>query len=261
MSSSFSLYQGRPSVYHQLHPLTKFVFAVAMLLIGLLWPGEWGSYLVLALVVMPLAVWSQVGPALARGVWNVVWPFALSALVIQSLFWQEGPVLLAFGPLEVRLEGLRFAIGSIGRIALVVSSFMLLSLTTRPDMLMLALTQIGMPPSFAYVVAATIQIVPRFQARAAAIIEAQQARGLEVKGGLLRRTRALLPLVLPLVLGSLVEVEERAMAMEARGFDVRGPKTSLIELVDSPAQALARWLSLAAVAAVLIARVVWQLSN
>ena len=77
----------------------------------------------------------------------------------------------------------------------------------------------------------------------------------------MRRTRALLPLVLPLVLGSLVEVEERAMAMEARGFDVRGPKTSLMELVDSPAQALARWLALALVVVVLIARVVWQWSN
>jgi energy-coupling factor transport system permease protein len=261
MSTGFSLYQARPSVYHRLHPLTKFEIALATVLVGLLWPGAWGSYAVMVLAVAPLAVWSQVGPSLARAVWNVVWPFALSALVIQGLFWQEGPVLLTLGPLQVRLEGLRFAVSSIGRIALVVSSFMLLALTTRPDMLMLALTQIGLPASFAYIVATTIQIVPRFQARVAAIVEAQQARGLEVTGGLLQRARALPPLALPLVLGSLVEVEERAMAVEARGFAARGPKTSLIELVDSRAQAAVRWLLRIAVVAVLAARVIWRLSN
>ncbi len=42
-----------------------------------------------------------------------------------------------------------------------------------------------------------------------------------------------MPLVSPLVFGSLVEVEERAIAIEARGFTSPHKKTSLREIQDS----------------------------
>jgi len=55
----------------------------------------------------------------------------------------------------------------------------------------------------------------------------------------------LLPLVGPLIFGSLVDVEERAIAIEARGFNLPGRKTSLVEIQDSRAQAWFRWFLLA----------------
>jgi energy-coupling factor transport system permease protein len=72
------------------------------------------------------------------------------------------------------------------------------------------------------------------------ILEAQQARGLETEVGLVGRLRLLVPLIGPLILASIVDVEERAMALEARAFSRRGPKTSLITLRDSRGQALLR---------------------
>ncbi|MFQ5856448.1 MAG: energy-coupling factor transporter transmembrane component T, partial [Anaerolineae bacterium] len=147
---------------------------------------------------------------------------------------------------------------STGRILLIVSSFLLLTLSTRPDALMIALTQRGIPTSIAYIILATIQIVPRFQAKAATILDAQRSRGLETEGSLLLRARALLPLVQPLVLGSIVDIEERAIALEARAFGRRGPKTSLLVLTDSPAQAAVRWVLLVATIVVLVARVLMR---
>jgi energy-coupling factor transport system permease protein len=261
MSASLSLYEARPSTYHQLHPQTKLEISAAVLVIGLLWPGPWGSYVVLALMVVPLTLWSQVGRSMWRSVGYIVWPFALSAFLIQGLFWRSGPAYPLFGPLYLHTEGLWYAVESSGRVALITSSLLLLALTTRPDMLMLAMTRMGLPHAIAYIVVTTIQIVPRFQARARTIADAQQARGLEVKGGFLQRVRALPPLVMPLVLGSLVEVEERAMALDARGFATQGPKTSLIELVDSPNQRRVRWLLRGLVVVMIGVRVLWQLSN
>mgnify|MGYP000553137410 CR=1 FL=1 len=61
-------------------------------------------------------------------------------------------------------------------------------------------------------------------------IKGPQAEGGEIKqpakkGNLLQRLRSMLPLVEPLVLGSIIDVDERAIALEARGFSSDRPKT------------------------------------
>ncbi len=150
--------------------------------------------------------------------------------------------MVYIGPLSLKAEGLLFAAQSTGRILAVIGSFLLLSLTTRPDALMIALDQRGAPKSLTYIVLATIQIAPRFQAKANLILDAQRARGLETEGGFGRRVRALLPLVVPLVLGSIIDIEERAMALDARAFSRKGEKTSLLVLTDSGRQRVARIL-------------------
>jgi energy-coupling factor transporter transmembrane protein EcfT len=48
-------------------------------------------------------------------------------------------------------------------------------------------------------------------------------------------------LVGPLVFGSLVEVEERAIAIEARGFTSKNIKTSLYEIPDLNSDKIIRW--------------------
>ena len=92
---------------------------------------------------------------------------------------------------------------------------------------------------------ATIQIAPRFQAKAGTILDAQRVRGLETEGGMGRRIRALLPLVVPLVLGSIIDIEERAMALDARAFSRQGVKTSLLVLHDTITQRVTRILAAA----------------
>jgi energy-coupling factor transport system permease protein len=121
---------------------------------------------------------------------------------------------------------------------------------------MIALAQRGMPRSIAYIVLTTLQIVPRFQAKADAILDAQRSRGLETEGNILLRLRALLPLIVPLVLGSILDIEERAIALEARGFGHPGPKTSLLVLADSASQVAVRWGLLAGMVILIAARLV-----
>jgi energy-coupling factor transport system permease protein len=79
-----------------------------------------------------------------------------------------------------------------------------------------------------------------------------------MKVNFVRRLRLLLPLVGPLILGSIVDVEERAMALEARAFSHPAPKTSLLTLQDSRGQAAVRVLLLLGVVS-LVAWRVWAL--
>ena len=59
------------------------------------------------------------------------------------------------------------------------------------------------------------------------ITAAQRARGLDTEGSFLRRIRGIVPIVGPVILGSIGEVEERTMALEARGFTRPGRRTLL----------------------------------
>ncbi|MCU0506968.1 MAG: energy-coupling factor transporter transmembrane protein EcfT [Anaerolineae bacterium] len=256
MTNAFSLYTPRASALHRLHPLTMLALVVFCLVAGLALPGPWGPYVVFLLLILPLAALGQVLPNLLSTAVKIALPFAISVFLIQGLFWTGGTPVVELGPLSLKREGLWFAAQSTGRVLTVVSSFLLLSLTTRPDALMIALDQRGAPKTLTYIVLATIQIAPRFQAKARTILDAQRARGLETEGSVGRRVAALLPLVVPLVLGSIIDIEERAMALDARAFSRSGPKTSLLTLRDTSAQRAGRWLLLLGMIAV-VALGIW----
>lgn len=256
MSVGFSLYLPRASGLHRLHPLTKLCVAATSMVAALALPGPWLTYAATAFVLIPLAAWGRLLPSLLRAVLRTVLPFALSLFLIQGLLWPGGTPLVTLGPISLKSEGLAFALASTGRILQIVSGFVLLALSTRPDQLMAALAERGAPASLSYIVLTSIQIVPHFQSKARAILDAQRSRGLETQGGLRARLRALRPLVVPLVLGSILDIEERAMALEARGFGRPGPRSSLLELPDSRRQVIARWIILAIGPLALAARLV-----
>jgi energy-coupling factor transporter transmembrane protein EcfT len=93
------------------------------------------------------------------------------------------------------------------------------------------------------------------QAKAQTIIAAQRSRGLDTESNFLRRASSLVPLVGPLVFGSLVEVEERAIAIEARGFTSTHPKTSLRDIPDTNVDRVIRWLLILLVVASIAFRI------
>ena len=117
------------------------------------------------------------------------------------------------------------------------------------------LTRRGLPGQISYVIISTLQILPQMQAKAQTIIAAQRARGLNTEGSFVRRAGSLVPLLGPLVFGSLVEVEERAIAIEARGFTSTHTKTSLYEIPDRGMDKALRWILLLLILSVLALRI------
>ncbi len=242
-----AFYLARSSGLHRLHPLTKLVGLVALVLIGFLAPTPSVSFLLFLFAVLPLAAWGQILTPLLRVTFAVILPFAVSVLLIQGfLFPGESTVVFAIGPLTLKQAGLVFALSTAGRILLLAGASLVLLFSTHPADLMLALEQRGLPNALTYIVVTAIQLVPQMQAQAADIQAAQRSRGLETEGALLTRLRALLPLLSPLVARALVQADERAIALEARAFSAPCPKTSLRLLNDTAGQRLARWLMVAA---------------
>lgn len=259
--NTFSMYVARESGLHKLHPLTKGSLTLLLLATGLILPGKWTGYFLVLFVVLPLAKWGKIFRNFVGVVWKISLPFILSVVIIQSLFWGKGTPIFEFWIIAPKQEGAIFALASVGKIILVMAGFILFAMTTRPDTLMISLKQVGVPSSLAYIIVTTLQIVPRFQSKASTILDAQRSRGLETEGNIITRARAVVPLILPLVLGSLVEVEERAIAIEARGFNSSRVETSLVEIPDTHRQMILRRIFFAIIILSIIVRVAWQLSN
>ena len=192
-------------------------------------------------VLLPWSAWLGIlRPVLQRVVW-VIAPLALFLVPIHGFFHPGTTVLLTLGHFTLTQEGLAYAYRILSRLAVLASALLAFSLSTTPAELAATLTQRGVSPTFTYLLLSPFQLIPEVRAKAATILAAQQARGMETAGNLWRRSRALVPLVVPLVLGALVDVEERAMALEARAFRAQGHKTSLVQIPDSVTQRWFRW--------------------
>lgn len=253
------MYVARESGLHRLHPLTKTLLTLLLITAGLALPGNWTGYFLILFIIFPLAYWGKVFPNLLQISWKITLPIAISVILIQSLFWGEGTPIFELWWISPKVEGAQYAATSLGRIFLIMTDFLLFSMTTRPDTLMIALKQVGMPSSIAYIIVTTLQIVPSFQRKALAILDAQRSRGLETEGNILTRARAVVPIILPLVLGSLVEVEERAIAIEARAFNSNRKETNLIEIPDTKKQKNIRFGMTLTLIACIIFGILWRL--
>ena len=254
-----TLYIDHDRGLQRLHPLTKLVLALFLIVLSFVLPSMWSGYAVFLLGVVPLALWGGILRPLWSALWKIVLPFAISMFVIQGLFWTGGTPVVELGPLSLKAEGLIFATTITGRLLAIMGSFLLFSLGTPPDDLMISLEERGVPNSITYIILSTIQLVPGLQARAAKIRDAQRARGLETEGTLLQRLRAMLPLVEPLILGSIIDVDERAIALEARAFSSGLPKTFFRTVEDRRWEQLLRWALLLAAILLILARLVWPL--
>jgi energy-coupling factor transport system permease protein len=251
------LYQPRESAFHRLHPLTKLMISFGLIVLGLGSAVDWVPLAFYMLVLIPLSASARLSRSFLRASIRLLLPFAISLFLIQSLFFPEGTTVLAqLGPLTVKAEGVRFAFGATVRILLITGALLLTLLTTHPGVLMSGLAQKGLPPTLAYVIVTTLQIVPHMRERANMIADAQRARGLETQGSIAQRMRALVPLLGPLVMGALLDVEERTLALEARAFSATTPKTSLFELPDPVYERLLRWAILLMIVAIVGFRLV-----
>jgi energy-coupling factor transport system permease protein len=257
MHERLSFYVKRDSFLHRLNPLTKLTLAFGLTVIGFISPWYWTPHFVILLAVIPLSFLGKVQREYFIAAWRLILPATGFLFFMQALFQPIGKdYIFQFWFLHVTPESLAYAFANATRIFAMVSSFTVFLLTTHPSELMSDLTRRGLPSQFAYVIISTIQIIPQMQSKAQTIIAAQRSRGLDTQGSFFKRIGALVPLVGPLVFGSLVEVEERAIAIEARGFTSTRVKTSLREIPDTGFDNVFRWVLILLVLAV-IALKIW----
>lgn len=218
-----------------LHPFTLLTLAAALPAFAWILPAPWGGVATLAVAT---------GLLVTLGVREGLW-VARAVLFTAAPLWFFLFLLEGIGPSVS--TGLRLS-------TMVAASFWLIAVLPPPR-LVEAMVARNWPVSAAFLLSATLAAVPALRARAARLVEAQRSRGLRTRGGPLIRLRALRALAMPLVLSALHEVDDRALALETRGFTAGIRRTSLAPPADSILQRVVRWSLVMACLAVLVGRI------
>jgi energy-coupling factor transport system permease protein len=246
MHDRLSFYYYRDSVLHRLNPLTKLFIVFGIIIVSFISPFYWTSHILILAAILPSIFLGKVVREYFNAIVRIILPATIFLFVMQALFQPlEGRELFRIWFLHPTDGSTLFAFRNAARVFAIASSFTIFLLTTHPRELMSDLTRRGLPPQIAYVIISTLQILPQMQAKAQTIIAAQHSRGMDTQSSFLKRVGSLVPLVGPLVFGSLVEVEERAIAIEARGFTSTHVKTSLHDIPDTSMDKAIRWMLLA----------------
>lgn len=185
----------------------------------------------------------------------ILLPLWFSLLMLHGLFFPEGRTVLAgWGPARITVEGLAFALEMGTRTAACVLVLLLFSFVVNVADLVAIMTTRGIPPQFGYVLASTLTLAPAITGQLTRIRQAQEARGLVLGGSLLQRLAAARLQMVPLVLALIQDAAERAHALDARGFNSPGPRSTYREVADSRRQRTFRRAVLGLAAAAVILR-------
>jgi energy-coupling factor transport system permease protein len=241
---------------HRLDARTKLGLVVAYTTL-LFTAGSWTAFAIAALAAVTAIVVAQLPWRLAmRGVMPVMW-LLLFTLLANALVWRPAFAMVRVGPIGVSAPGLARGLFLVARVLLLVIGTSVVTLTTSPvaltdalSTLMRPLRHVGVPvDDVAMMFSIALRFIPTTAEEAEKIVVAQTARGAQFdQGGLIRRAKAWIPVLVPLFVNLFRRADDLAIAMESRCYTGQG-RTRLHE----PHMTVTDWLTLATGVTVVIA--------
>lgn len=233
MKTEMTLGQFFPghSILHRLDPRVKILLAIAYIVAIFLCHYVLTYAMILLFTLLLIAVSGIPFRTVLRSVRPVVIVLLFTSII--NIFMTSGEHLLfSWKFLHVYEEGLwRALFMSVRVILLVISASLLLTYTTSPIDLTDALESLLTPlkwlrvpvHEFAMMMSIALRFIPTLIEETERIINAQKSRGSDFStGGLIKRARALVPIIVPLFISAFQRALDLATAMECRCY--RGGK-------------------------------------
>lgn len=233
MKTEMTLGQFFPghSILHRLDPRVKILLAIAYIVAIFLCHYVLTYAMILLFTLLMIAVSGIPFPTILRSVRPVVVVLFFTSLI--NIFMTSGEHLLfSWKFLHVYEEGLwRALFMAVRVILLVISASLLLTYTTSPIDLTDALESLLTPlkwfrvpvHEFAMMMSIALRFIPTLIEETERIVNAQKSRGSDFStGGLIKRARALVPIIVPLFISAFQRALDLATAMECRCY--RGGK-------------------------------------
>ena len=214
------------SVIHRLDPRTKLLFLVVYIA-ALFTAGNWVSYGVVFVFLAASIALSQIPvKAIVRGMKPLIMILLFTGFL--NLFFTPGErVLVQFWVITVTVEGVIRAVFMVLRILMLITCTFLLTYTTSPialtdalESLLGPLKKLQLPVhELAMMMCIALRFIPTLIEETDKIMSAQKARGADFESGnLMQRVKALVPILVPLFIGSFRRADELATAMECRCY-------------------------------------------
>ena len=214
------------SLIHRLDPRMKLTLTMLFIVMVFI-PRNW---IALGCAVLTLAAAVALSRLPVKLLWRSVKPILLIIAftsVLQIFYVTGGTVLVQFGFVKVTTQGLTNAAFIALRIACLVMGSSLLTYTTTPTALTDAIEYLLSPlkvvrvnaHEIAMMMTIALRFIPTLIEETGKIMSAQKARGADMEsGGLIRRVKALVPIIIPLFVSSFRRAYDLAMAMECRCY-------------------------------------------
>ena len=217
---------------HRADPRVKLLMlslsVVLLLLFQSLWVMLAGWVLLLIVHRSAQVPWDRI-----RFLLRALLPITILMPLIWVVFYPAGEITFSIGFIEIRGESLAQGLTVAFRIQAMTLAIFALLFTTHTDTLMQGLVRLKMPYSWGLMLSLSLRFVPTFANAYSSIQQAQQARGLEYESTRgLKRVREMMPVLVPMLIGSFRSSEQLAIALEARGYGVRGVERTYLKPIQ-----------------------------
>ncbi|HUW95898.1 MAG TPA: energy-coupling factor transporter transmembrane component T [Anaerolineae bacterium] len=244
------------SVVHRLDPRFK-ILMLCLLMAAVAFATSYTASLILLIALLSIIHMSRVPVGYALQGLRPALPWIAIFAALQLIFYkgQYGPepcsVVWSWGFISVTTCSLRLIALMVFRLLEFMLLISLLTLTTSTtelthglERLLSPLKRLRFPAhELAMVFTIALRFAPTLAGELERIMKAQASRGADFgeqgRLGFIRRTRNLLPLLVPLFLSALRRAEDLTLAMEARGYTGGRGRTSFIQLKALPSDYLA----------------------
>ncbi|MBQ9774032.1 MAG: energy-coupling factor transporter transmembrane protein EcfT [Clostridia bacterium] len=233
---SFGQYYPAASPLHRMDPRFKVLLAVLYIVSTFLCKSL-VSFATLTLSIIFLILISRIPiKVILRSIRPLLFIIAFTFII--NIFWSKGEHVVAkFWIITVYAEGLWNALFMFLRIfSLITATGLFLTYTTMPmdltdalESLLSPLKKIHIPVHvFAMMMSITLRFIPTLSEETEKIMNAQKARGADfVNGSLVKRAKALIPILIPLFVSAINRALELANAMECRCYHGGDGRTRL----------------------------------
>ena len=249
------------TVVHRLDPRTKLILVV-IYIVALFCAKSYVSYAVVAAFLILCMCLSRIRlGVIVKGLKPLLFVIVLTGLL--NMFYTPGREIFHFWIFTITWEGVRNAIFMIARIVMLIFGTFLLTYTTSPialtdamELLMGPLKKLKVPVhELSMMMCIALRFIPTLISETDKIISAQKARGADFESGnLLRRAKALIPILVPLFISAFRRADELAVAMESRCYQGGKGRTRMKQLRMQVRDFVALCIGLALLVCVIILR-------
>ena len=226
-SISFGQFYPAESIIHKSDPRAKVILAVLYIISSFVCKNIL-SFVLLVFSGLVIVLLSKIPlKLLLRSIKPLI--FIMVFMSLLNLFMTKGGVsLYSFWIFEITSKGIYSAVSAVIRIiTLIVGTSVFLTYTTTPisltdgiEQLLNPLKKIKVPVhEFAMMMTIALRFIPTLIEETDKILAAQKARGADFSSGnIIKRAKALIPILVPLFISAFRRADELAIAMECRCY-------------------------------------------
>lgn len=255
-------YYQTESVIHKLDPRVKLVATICFI-ISLFVVKSWVGYVLAAAFLVTMIKLSKVPfQFMVKGMKAIV--FILIITAVFNLFLTPGETLVTVWRFTITKEGLQTAVMMAVRLSFLIIGSSVMTLTTTPNSLTDGLEKLMKPlkhlkvpvHEIAMMMSIALRFIPILLEETDKIMKAQIARGADFESGnLIKKAKAMVPLLVPLFISAFRRANDLAMAMEARCYRGGEGRTKMKPLIYKQRDYVAYGVLIAYFAACVLIRI------